>query len=116
MSLPLDLPIDPMLASAVDRIPDGPGFAHEPKWDGFRCIISRDGDRIALDGRGKKPLTPYFPEVVSALSSWLPDGAILDAELIVRASTGPAPRRRRSAPSGTRGQTCSGRSCGIRAR
>lgn len=85
MSLPLDLPIDPMLASAVDRIPDGPGFAHEPKWDGFRCIISRDGDRIALDGRGKKPLTPYFPEVVSALSSWLPDGAILDAELIVRA-------------------------------
>ena len=85
MSLPIELPIDPMLASAVDRIPEGPGFAHEPKWDGFRCIISRDGDRIALDGRGKKPLTPYFPEVISGLAAWLPDGAILDAELVVRA-------------------------------
>lgn len=92
MSLPLALPIDPMLAGAVDRIPDGPRFAHEPKWDGFRCIISRDGDRIALDGRGKKPLTPYFPEVVAGLAEWLPDGVVLDAELVVRTGEAGAQR------------------------
>lgn len=85
MTLPLELPIDPMLASAVDQIPTDPRFVHEPKWDGFRCIVSRDGEVIALDGRGKKSLTRYFPEVVNALSGWLPDGAILDGELIVRA-------------------------------
>lgn len=74
-----------MLASAVDRIPDGPGFAYEPKWDGFRCIASRDGDDIVLGSRGRKSLTVYFPEVVAALTGWLPDGVILDGELIVRA-------------------------------
>ncbi|MDO5684051.1 MAG: ATP-dependent DNA ligase [Propionibacteriaceae bacterium] len=85
MSLPLSLPIDPMLATSVNAIPTGGGFVHEPKWDGFRCIISRDGDEIVLGSRGKKALTVYFPEVVEALSGWLPDGAILDAELVVRA-------------------------------
>lgn len=85
MSLPIELPIDPMLASAVAEIPAGSGFAHEPKWDGFRCIVSRDGDEIVLGSRGKKPLTGYFPEVVAALRGWLPAGVILDAELVVRA-------------------------------
>lgn len=85
MNLPISLPIDPMLATSVPRIPTGPGFVHEPKWDGFRCIISRDRDEIVLGSRGKKALTVYFPEVVAALAGWLPDGVILDAELVVRA-------------------------------
>ena len=85
MTLPLTLPIDPMLAKSVEQIPTAAGYAFEPKWDGFRCIISRDGDQITLGSRGKKPLTDYFPEVVAALADWLPDGVVLDAELVVRA-------------------------------
>ena len=92
MSLPISLPVDPMLATLVDAIPEGPNFAYEPKWDGFRCIISRDGDRIELGSRGQKPLTVYFPEVVGALTGWLPDGVVLDGELIVRSGVPGAER------------------------
>ncbi|MGB3955229.1 MAG: ATP-dependent DNA ligase [Brooklawnia sp.] len=84
VSLPLTLPIDPMLAKSVDQIPTGLEFIYEPKWDGFRCIISRDGDEVVLGSRGRKPLTVYFPEVVATLTGWLPDGVVLDAELVVR--------------------------------
>lgn len=80
--LPLDLPIAPMLAKAVDAIPAG-DFVHEPKWDGFRCIVSRDGDDIVLGSRGKKPLTRYFPELLPAMAA-LPQRCILDGEIIVR--------------------------------
>ncbi|MDO5736865.1 MAG: ATP-dependent DNA ligase [Propionibacteriaceae bacterium] len=80
--LPLELPIAPMLAKSVDAIPTA-GFAHEPKWDGFRCIVSRDGDEIVLGSRGKKPLTRYFPELVPAMAT-LPEQCILDGEIIVR--------------------------------
>lgn len=83
LMLPLKLPIAPMLAKAVDAIPTG-GYAHEPKWDGFRCIVSRDGNDIILGSRGKKPLTRYFPELLPAIRS-LPDRCILDGEIIVRA-------------------------------
>lgn len=80
--LPLKLPIAPMLAKSVDSIPTG-DYAHEPKWDGFRCIVARDGDDIVLGSRGKKPLTRYFPELVPAMAS-LPPRCILDGEIIVR--------------------------------
>ncbi len=80
--LPLELPIAPMLAKSVDAIPAG-DFAHEPKWDGFRCIVARDGDDIVLGSRGKKPLTRYFPELVPPMKS-LPERCILDGEIIVR--------------------------------
>ncbi len=80
--LPLELPISPMLAKAVATIPAG-AFAHEPKWDGFRCIVSRDGDDIVLGSRGKKSLTRYFPELLPAVAT-LPQRCILDAEIIVR--------------------------------
>ncbi len=81
--LPLQLPIAPMLAKSVDSIPTG-DFAHEPKWDGFRCIVSRDGDDIVLGSRGRKPLTRYFPELLPAVET-LPARCILDGEIIVRA-------------------------------
>lgn len=80
--LPLELPISPMLAKAVASIPEG-AFAHEPKWDGFRCIISRDGDDVVLGSRGKKALTRYFPELVPAVAT-LPPRCIVDGEIIVR--------------------------------
>lgn len=80
--LPLEMPIAPMLAKAVDAIPKG-DFVHEPKWDGFRCIVSRDGDEIVLGSRGKKPLTRYFPELLPAMAT-LPRRCILDGEIVVR--------------------------------
>ena len=82
LMLPLELPVAPMLAKSVDAIPSG-DFVHEPKWDGFRCIVSRDGDDIVLGSRGKKPLTRYFPELVPAMAT-LPQRCILDGEIIVR--------------------------------
>lgn len=80
--LPLELPISPMLAKGVPEVPVG-DFAYEPKWDGYRCIIIRDGDTIELGSRGKKPLTRYFPELLPPAAS-LPERCILDAEVIER--------------------------------
>lgn len=84
MSLPLQRPIAPMLAKAATRIPADPGYTYEPKWDGFRCIIVRDGDEIELQSRGSKSLTRYFPEVVAYLRELLPQRVVLDAEIVVR--------------------------------
>lgn len=85
MHSPIPLPIAPMLARAVQAVPDAPGYGYEPKWDGFRCIILRDGDEVELGSRGQKPLTPYFPELVAALTSGgLPARCVVDAEVIVR--------------------------------
>ncbi|WP_232548694.1 ATP-dependent DNA ligase [Propioniciclava soli] len=86
MALPLALPIEPMLARSVPNIPEGrPGeFAYEPKWDGFRCIVARDGDHVDLWSRSRKRLTEYFPDVADAARRHLPPQVVLDAELIVR--------------------------------
>lgn len=88
MPLPVSLPIAPMLAKSVETVPGADaiegGYAFEPKWDGFRCIVSRIGDTIRLDSRSKKPLTDYFPEVVSHAKANLPDQCVMDAELVIR--------------------------------
>lgn len=84
MSLPLELPVAPMLAKAASRVPTDPGYTYEPKWDGFRCIVVRDGDEIELQSRGSKSLTRYFPEVVAYLRELLPERIVLDAEIVVR--------------------------------
>ena len=76
-------PVRPMLAKAVSDIPDG-DMAFEPKWDGFRCIVFRDGDEIVLGSRNEKPLTRYFPELLGPLRAGLPDRAVVDGEIIVR--------------------------------
>lgn len=76
-------PVKPMLAKAVDGIPDG-DLAFEPKWDGFRCIVFRDGDEIELGSRNEKPLTRYFPELIEPLAAGLPDKAVIDGEIVVR--------------------------------
>ena len=77
MELPVMLPITPMLAKAVtwkDMKPllEKSNFSFEPKWDGFRCIVLRDGDDVQLASRGSKPLTRYFPELVDAVREHLP--------------------------------------------
>src|SRR5215213_1712780 len=79
MDLPVMPPVAPMLAKSVKEVPDGPGYLYEPKWDGFRCIVFRDGDEVELGSRNERPMTRYFPEVVDAVSV-VPRGDKLDFE------------------------------------
>jgi ATP-dependent DNA ligase len=74
-------PVKPMLAKSHPAIP--PGMLYEPKWDGFRCIVFRDGDEIELGSRNEKPLTRYFPEVVEAVRVSLPERCVLDGEIVI---------------------------------
>ncbi|HET8603779.1 MAG TPA: ATP-dependent DNA ligase [Marmoricola sp.] len=87
MRLPVMPPVRPMLAKSVKGIPDPTkvdgGLSFEPKWDGFRCIVFRDGDEVELTSRNTKPLTRYFPEVVEAVRTQLPPRCVLDGELFV---------------------------------
>ena len=82
MDLPVMPPIKPMLAKALDKLPDGE-LALEPKWDGFRCIVFRDGDEIVLGSRNQRPFNRYFPELFEPLLASLPERCVLDGELIV---------------------------------
>ena len=82
-------PIQPMLAKSVKGIPDPAkhgGLSFEPKWDGFRCLVFKDGDEVELTSRNTKPLTRYFPEVVAAIREQLPERCVLDGELFVALS------------------------------
>jgi ATP-dependent DNA ligase len=88
VDLPIDLPVAPMLAKAIPSVPEPDavpgGFSYEPKWDGFRCIVVRDGDEVELASRGSKPLTRYFPELVDAVREHLPERCVVDSEIVVR--------------------------------
>ena len=72
VDLPLAPPFKPMLAKLTRTIPDGDGWLYEPKWDGFRCIVFRDGDEIELASRNERPFTRYFPELLDPLRAALP--------------------------------------------
>jgi ATP-dependent DNA ligase len=76
-----------MLAKSVKQIPVG-DYAYEPKWDGFRSIIFRDGDEVEIGSRNEKPMTRYFPEVVEAVKQHLPERCVVDGELIVVGQSG----------------------------
>src|SRR5512139_3472389 len=79
-------PVQPMLAKAVAGIPDPArhgGLSFEPKWDGFRCLVFKDGDEVELTSRNTKPLTRYFPELVAAAREQLPERCVLDGEIFV---------------------------------
>jgi ATP-dependent DNA ligase len=82
MDLPVMPPVAPMLAKAVADIPRGE-YSYEPKWDGFRSIVFRDGDEVEIGSRNARPMTRYFPEVVSAVRSGLPERCVLDGEIVV---------------------------------
>ena len=73
MTLPVLPPVDPMLAKSVPTIPAGK--LYEPKWDGFRAIVFRDGDEVVIGSRKERPLTRYFPEVVEAVKRSFPPRA-----------------------------------------
>ena len=75
-------PVAPMLAKSIKEIPEGP-FAYEPKWDGFRSIVFRDGDEVEIGSRNERPMTRYFPEVVDAIKANLPERAVIDGEIVV---------------------------------
>jgi ATP-dependent DNA ligase len=79
--LPVNPPVSPMLAKSVPSIP--PGAWYEPKWDGFRSICFRDGDGVVLGSRNERPLTRYFPEVVTAAIAELPERCVVDGEIVV---------------------------------
>ncbi|HSN07305.1 MAG TPA: ATP-dependent DNA ligase [Candidatus Angelobacter sp.] len=88
MRLPVMPPVAPMLAKPVPDVPApdsvGGGLLYEPKWDGFRCIVFRDGDDVVLGSRNERPLTRYFPEVVEAVRRSLPERSVVDGEIVVR--------------------------------
>ena len=75
-------PVAPMLAKPVDAIPDG-DYVFEPKWDGFRSIIFRDGDEVEIGSRNERPMTRYFPELVDAVLAHLPERCVIDGEIVV---------------------------------
>ncbi|WP_394939875.1 ATP-dependent DNA ligase [uncultured Ilumatobacter sp.] len=81
--LPIQPPVKPMLAKLARKIPDGDGWIFEPKWDGFRCVVFRDGDRLELVSRNLKPLGRYFPELTQPLLDALPSRCIIDGEIVV---------------------------------
>jgi ATP-dependent DNA ligase len=83
VTLPVRPPVAPMLAKLARELPRGPGLYYEPKWDGFRCIVFRDGDDVELGSRNEKPLTRYFPELVEALRAELPPRCVLDGEIVI---------------------------------
>jgi len=84
--MPYEIPA-PMLAKSVPEIPDPAktpgGLSYEPKWDGFRALISWDGENVEIGSRGAKPLTRYFPELVEAFARILPEPCLLDGEIVV---------------------------------
>jgi ATP-dependent DNA ligase len=83
MQLPVNPPVLPMLAKNVDALPKGEGWIFEPKWDGFRTLIFRDGDELFIQSRDEKPLDRYFPELVEALKAQLPKRCVLDGEIVI---------------------------------
>jgi ATP-dependent DNA ligase len=82
MRLPVMPPVAPMLAKSVAEIPTG-SYSFEPKWDGFRSIIFRDGDEVEIGSRNERPMTRYFPEVVDAVLANLPDRSVVDGEIVI---------------------------------
>ena len=83
MTLPLKPPFAPMEALSVDTVPEGENWQYEPKWDGFRCLLFRDGKRIELQSKSGQSLTRYFPELVEAARALKTKRFVLDGEIVV---------------------------------
>ena len=83
MALPLAPPIKPQLAKSAAKLPEGDGWRYEPKWDGFRTIVFRDGDQVYLQSRGAKQMNRYFPDVVEQVLAMPADRVVLDGEIVV---------------------------------
>src|ERR1700750_1579815 len=86
MQLPVMPPVAPMLARRASATP--PGQLYEPKWDGFRAIVFRDGDAIEIGSRKERPFTRYFPDVVEAVRDSFPPRAVIDGEIVIAGDQG----------------------------
>jgi ATP-dependent DNA ligase len=86
--LPFDPPLEPMLAKLSDALPDGDGWLYEPKWDGFRAVVFRDGDELMTQSRDLKPLDRYFPELGEPFREQLPERCVIDGEIVIAGSDG----------------------------
>jgi ATP-dependent DNA ligase len=83
MTLPLSKTYAPMEAQPAEDLPKGSEWHYEPKWDGFRCLAFRDGNRVDLESKSGKPLTRYFPELVEALRAFRAKQFVLDGEIVI---------------------------------
>ncbi len=83
MPFPLEPPIEPMLAKASAELPGGEGWLFEPKWDGFRALVFRDGEELLIQSRDRKPLERYFPELAEPLRANLPRRCVIDGEIVI---------------------------------
>lgn len=83
MTLPLKISYPPMEAKSIEQLPSGAQWQYEPKWDGFRCLAFRDGDRVDLQSKSGQPLGRYFPELVEALLRLKPKQFVIDSEIVV---------------------------------
>ncbi|HET7467240.1 MAG TPA: ATP-dependent DNA ligase [Candidatus Dormibacteraeota bacterium] len=88
MKLPVPRDMEPMLSAPQDGIPTGGDWEYEPKWDGFRTLVFRDGDEVELVSRGARPMTRYFPELIAPLRTLREQKVVLDGELIVAGEDG----------------------------
>src|SRR6478672_4717030 len=88
MDLPVNPTILPMLAKRVGELPTSGDFIFEPKWDGFRTLVFRDGDELFIQSRDEKPLDRYFPELIEPLKAQLPDRCVLDGEIVIVGADG----------------------------
>jgi ATP-dependent DNA ligase len=88
MRLPFDPPVEPMLAKASSALPEGDGWLFEPKWDGFRALVFRDGDEVYTQSRDLKPLDRYFPELAVPFLAQLPERCVLDGEVVIAGPDG----------------------------
>ncbi|HUP48042.1 MAG TPA: ATP-dependent DNA ligase [Thermoanaerobaculia bacterium] len=88
MRLPFDPPLAPMLSTAAGSLPTGEGWQFEPKWDGFRTLVFRDGEEILLQSRDEKPMNRYFPELLDPLAAALPDRCVVDGEIVIVGANG----------------------------
>ena len=88
MRLPFAPPLAPMLSTAASALPDGEGWQFEPKWDGFRALVWRDGDEVLIQSRDEKPMNRYFPELAAPLAAALPARAVVDGEIVIAGPAG----------------------------
>ena len=88
MPLPINPPVKPMLAKVKEEIPRGEEWIYEPKWDGFRTLVFRDGDEVTLRSRNDRPMNRYFPEIEQLLLAELPKSCVLDGEIIMPSDKG----------------------------
>jgi ATP-dependent DNA ligase len=87
-TFPIEPPVEPMLAKLATELPGGDAFLYEPKWDGFRAIVFRGGGDVFIQSRDLRPLDRYFPELHAALIAGLPDGCVVDGEIVIATSHG----------------------------